>query len=109
MRESDLRKWHRRMGIALGLSIILQAGSGLLISLGEFQARHSHAHGEAVVEEIRHHDDERSLWHESVEFIHHGGGALGAVYRLLLGTGMVGMVVSGSMIFFKVRARTRKS
>jgi len=33
MKESELRKWHRNFGIFLVLFIIIQAGSGLLISL----------------------------------------------------------------------------
>jgi hypothetical protein len=34
MREADLRRWHRTMGIIVGAFIILQVGSGFLLSLG---------------------------------------------------------------------------
>lgn len=33
MKDANLRKWHRRMSITLALFIILQAGTGLLLSL----------------------------------------------------------------------------
>jgi hypothetical protein len=35
MKEVNLRTWHRRIGIVLALFIILQAGSGFLIMLGD--------------------------------------------------------------------------
>jgi hypothetical protein len=34
MKEPDLRRWHRNLGIILAAFIILQAGSGLLLSFG---------------------------------------------------------------------------
>ena len=44
MKESVFRRWHWSLGILLALFIILQTGSGLLISLGELSVPHSHAH-----------------------------------------------------------------
>ena len=107
MKESDLRKWHRSLGIILTLFIILQAGSGLLISLSGLGTPHSHARSETVAhagpDEVG-----KSLWNTSLGFLHHGAGVVGVVYRILLGIGMVGMALSGSMIFFKIRVRTGK-
>ncbi len=108
MKESDLRTWHRNLGIILSLFIILQAGSGLLISLSETGVPHTHANSESVVQ-ANTHGEGNSKWTASIEFIHHGAGVVGVVYRILLGIGMLGMAISGSMIFFKVRARSKKN
>jgi multidrug transporter EmrE-like cation transporter len=32
---------------------------------------------------------------------------VGTAYRLLVGIGIIGMAISGCMIFFKIRARSR--
>ena len=107
MKESDLRKWHRSLGLILALFIILQAGSGLLITLSGSGTPHSHAHSEPVAD-AEAHEDGKSIWKTSISFVHHGAGVVGVVYRILLGIGMLGMALSGVMIFFKIRARTGK-
>ena len=107
MKEANLRKWHRNLGIAVALFIILQAGSGFLISLGQLSMPHSHA--EQAAHGSRHSGgEERAFWNEGLGFLHHGGGAIGTIYRLALGVGMVAMAVSGGMIFLRIRARSRK-
>lgn len=96
MTELYLRTWHRRLGIVLALLILLQAGSGLLLSLLGLLPG-----GGAV----------GSPWHGADEFLealHFGGGSCGKVYRIFLGLGMAGMAASGSLIFLKIRSRTRK-
>jgi hypothetical protein len=107
MKESDLRAWHRNLGIILSLFIILQTGTGLIISLSEAGVPHSHANSESVVQANTHGEGE-SKWSSSIGFIHHGAGVVGVIYRILLGIGTLGMAISGSMIFFKVRARSKK-
>ncbi len=107
MKQSDLRKWHRRMGIALALFIILQAGSGVLISLSRLWTPHSHAHTESVTPASSH-DEEESVRHGFLGFIHHGAGSVGSVYRVLLGIGAVALTLSGGAIFFKGRTRLKK-
>lgn len=106
MKESDLRKWHRTIGIVLAVFVALQAGSGFLLSLNELSMPHSHAYIESVVPHHGHEEGE-SIWHEGLEFVHHGGGLVGTAYRLLVGIGIIGMAISGCMIFFKIRARSR--
>jgi hypothetical protein len=103
MKEVSLRRWHRNAGIVIAIFIMLQAGSGLLMSMEGIVPRESHAHQE--------HDGNgggESSWTEIVEFVHFGGGALGALYRLVLGLGILWMAVSGTTIFLKIRARTVK-
>jgi uncharacterized iron-regulated membrane protein len=55
------------------------------------------------------HKAEESIWYKPLEYIHHGGGFIATIYMLLVGLGILVMAVSGSLIFFKTRARTRKS
>lgn len=88
MKELDLRKWHRTMGITLALFIVIQAGSGLLLSLEDFLA--SIFPGAPAL----------------LTSIHTGGGGLGTFYRVLLGLGLVGMAASGSLIYSKIKARS---
>ena len=73
------------MGITLALFIVLQAGSGLLLSLSQVPA-----------------------WHEPLGLIHYRAGVGGSVYRIFVGIGTLGMAVSGSIIFRKSRARPKK-
>ena len=54
MKESDLRAWHRNLGIILSLFIILQTGTGLLISLSEVGIPHTHANSKSVVKTDTH-------------------------------------------------------
>ena len=107
MKESVLRRWHRGLGILLALFIILQTGSGFLISLGDFSAPHSHALKDTHASFHKNNEGE-SLWHEGLEFIHHGAGAAGNLYRILIVIGLLWMAVSGIMIFFKIRTRSKK-
>ena len=107
MKEAKLRKWHRNLGIAMAFFITLQTGSGFFISLGQLSVPHTHV-DQATHESGHSGGEEKSFWNESLGFMHHGGGAAATIYRLVLGFGTVAMAVSGSMIFFRIRARTRK-
>ncbi len=108
MQEKVLRKWHRNMGIILALFIILQAITGLLITVDDLEIPLTHAH-ENIAQDSPGHQVSKSLNYQRIVWtIHHGGGSIGVVYRILLGIGMVGMAVSGSMIYLKIRKRTRK-
>jgi hypothetical protein len=91
MKEPDLRKWHRIMGITLALFIVIQAGSGLLLSLEDFFVTDFPAFAAFLIS------------------IHRGGGNLGTFYRVLLGMGLMGMASSGILIYLKIMARTRKN
>jgi hypothetical protein len=88
MNEAYLRKWHRRLGIGLALFIFLQTLSGLILNLEDL-------FDIAAV----------TRWSS---ILHRGGGEFGTVYRSLLGLGLLGMAVTGSLIFQKIRQRTQK-
>lgn len=107
MKEVNLRKWHRRIGIILALFIILQAGSGLVITLGDLISSEGHAPTEpAVAATVA--DEEEPFWDEALQFIHFGAGTAGDLYRIVLGAGILWMAVSGGLIFFRIRARSKK-
>ena len=108
MKELNLRKWHRNLGIILTAFIILQAGSGLLLSLGDIEIPHSHE-GPSSTAGPGHHEEGNINWSDLSAFMHHGGGTVGIAYRLLLGLGLLGLTISGGMIFIKVRARATAS
>jgi hypothetical protein len=115
MKEANLRKWHRGLGIILALFVILQAGSGLLITITEIETPHSHAnseiaaHGQAHEEgKEGHHDEGQSAFMKFLSFIHHGAGSIGVIYRILLGIGLLFMAVTGAQIYLNIKARTRR-
>lgn len=88
MEEAYLRKWHRTIGIILALFFFIQGATGTLMALEFFLG----APGLTG----------------TLTQLHFGGGTLGHLYRILLGLGLMGMAASGSLIFLKIRARTRK-
>ncbi len=88
MQEVELRHWHRTMGIILSLFILFQAGSGVMMALEFFLNLHG-------------------LFGPLTK-LHFGGGTVGHIYRILLGLGVMGMATSGTLIFLKIRTRSKK-
>jgi hypothetical protein len=138
MNQLYFRKLHITVGIISAFFILLQSGTGLLLSLRGLSVPHSHAHTEPVITEDDHkktlhehedesgpgsaqhiHDDETvvtehtheggdSLWHRSLGGAHHGGGIIGSIYRILLGIGLTFLALSGSTIFYLTRKMMKK-
>ncbi len=110
MLEKDLRRWHRNLAIVFVIFIILQALTGLLMTLDDIKTPQSHAH-EAQQEVAKSHGGTQEPEQDSLEtlmaLIHHGGGVIGLVYRIILGLGMLAIAGSGAMIYMKIQARTR--
>ena len=110
MKEYDLRKWHRRVGIVLALFIILQAGSGFLLSLGNIvttEVLHAHADQPPLqATEYEEYEKEIAAWNRTLAFIHFEAGVWWNLYRVLLGAGIVWMAITGTMIFLRIRARS---
>jgi uncharacterized iron-regulated membrane protein len=88
MTEASLRKWHRRLGLGFVSFIVLQALTGMILNF------------EDIFEIVA-----VTTWSN---VLHRAGGNFGTVYRTLLGLGLLFMAVSGSLIFYKIRQRTRK-
>ncbi|AFM24969.1 hypothetical protein [Desulfomonile tiedjei] len=98
MKEVSLRLWHRQLGIILAIFIIIQAGTGFVLNLGQLAAPHTH--------EQDVHEQPSRMSNVAIT-IHHGGGIIGTLYRLLLGAGLVIQAFLGILIFIKIRSRSR--
>lgn len=116
MKEITFRKTHRNLGLALAFFLLLQGGSGLLLTAGEMfetetgsMVGESHGSAEvgheglAVSAPESHDQDER---HGLVGQLHHGKGLFWNLYRLVVGNGLLVMLLSGVAIFLKGRSRS---
>lgn len=105
MNEVDLRRWHRKLGVVLFIFIIIQAGSGLVLTLTNFTSPgEQHGHGQPPSKGETEHEGE---FEEAIDFVHFGPGYAMAVYRILLALGLLGMAFLGLAIASKVRRRSR--
>ena len=84
MSQIHLRKLHITAGIILAVFILTQAGTGLLLNYRFISPPNG------------------------FRLIHWGGGMPGMIYRGLLGCGLLFMVISGAVIFFKTRKMMKK-
>ncbi|MEW6667673.1 MAG: hypothetical protein AB1512_20890 [Thermodesulfobacteriota bacterium] len=105
MKEITLRKWHRTAGIVLAVFIAFQALTGLALSLAPLASHSNHSHG--ISDKAGSSGDEEELWEELMEFVHHGAGPVGAVYRIALALGTLWMAVTGFAIYLRIKERTR--
>jgi uncharacterized iron-regulated membrane protein len=105
MKEKDLRKWHRNLGIILAFFIILQAVTGLLITIKETGVPHSHAGKTPVIIDEAPDELEPAVFQSALAVVHHGGGSAGTLYRIILSIGIMGMAFSGILIYLKIRTR----
>ena len=103
MKEPDLRKVHRLTGIVIAPFIILQALSGILLSVDWLLGIHRRA-GEAIKENL---PPLLRLWDMILVDIHYGMGVGGALYHIMLGVAAIGVATSGFMIFLKIPARQK--
>ena len=104
MREPQLRRLHRYAGIVLAPLLVLQALSGVLLSVDWLLGIHRRF-GESVGDAS---PGLARLWDAILVEIHYGNGVGGAVYHILLGLAVVGVVASGLAMFLQVRARLRR-
>lgn len=104
MKEMDLRKWHRNVGIVLAPLLVLQAISGVFLSADWLLGYHQRI-GEVIRANV---PLLILLWDKILVEIHYGLGVPGAVEHILLGVGLVWVTTSGAMIFWRVRARKKR-
>jgi len=91
MKEVEVRKFHRGLGMIVVWFLAGQALTGLIIAVfGLFL-------GEATT------------LSSFLSTLHTGWSPMGGVYRVLLGLGTLAQGISGIMIYFLIRARTRKA
>jgi hypothetical protein len=107
LKEITLRTWHRKMGILFVLFIAIQAISGLALSFEGLQGLFKTS--PAISEQTAPAGAGEAFWVELCDFVHHGAGPIGAVYRIVLGVGIIWMAVTGTMIYIRIRRRTRAS
>lgn len=104
MKEPDLRKLHRIVGVVIAPLLILQALSGIFLSVDWLLGFHQRI-GEMIKENI---PPLIRLWDMILVSIHYGLGVGGAFYHVLLGIAAIWVAASGFMIFLKIRARQKK-
>lgn len=113
MKQAGLRKWHRRLGLALAVFIVLQAGSGLWLTVTEMGSSHGHPetgeHQEAATAEGHGHEAEESSGHGIVGAIHHSEATWVGIYRIALAVGILLQTVLGLGIFAAMKQVSRAS
>ena len=104
MKEADLRRMHRLAGVVLAPLLVLQALSGVLLSVDWLLGIHQRV-GESIGRNV---PALLRVWDVALVEIHYGMGVGGALYHILLGIAVVGVAASGFVIFLRVRARLRR-
>lgn len=84
MKERDLIKWHRNVGIVLAPLLVLQAISGVFLSADWLLGYH-----QRVGEAIREIPSLIWLWDKILVEIHYGLRIPGAIEHIVLGIGLV--------------------
>ncbi len=92
MKEVGVRKFHRALGIIVVWFLAGQALTGVSLAVLGLAPEGSFP-----------------LWDKILSFLHFGGSIPGVVYRILLGLATLVQGITGIMIFFMIRARTRKA
>ena len=100
MAKISLNKLHRYVGIAISPFILIQTLSGLFLDFGFFGIADKLQSGEAP--------QAQGLLDELLMKIHFGGGWLGDLYHLLLGIGILWMILSGWILFLRLRRGRNK-
>jgi len=91
MKEVGVRKFHRLLGIIVVWFLAVQVLTGLgLAALGLVPG------------------GDPSRLDSFLSFLHFGWAPLGGIYRITLGLATLAQGISGIIIFFLIRARTRK-
>ena len=104
MKELDLRKWHRNVGIVLAPLLVLQAISGVFLGAEWLLGYHQRV-GDVIRVNV---PSLIWLWDKIIVEIHYGLGIPGAFEHIVMGIGLVWITVSGFMMFLNTRARKKR-
>ena len=91
MKEAAVRKFHRTLGIIVVWFLAGQVFTGTVLSMLDLVW-----------------GDSPSALDKLLGALHTGGNPLGDIYRILLGLASLALALSGIIIHFLIRARTRK-
>lgn len=105
MKELTLRKWHRRLAIVVAPLLVLQALSGMILSIDWLLDIHQRF-GETFPSDI---PQMALLWDRIFVTIHYGVDVGGALYHVALGMVTVIVAISGLWIFLKIKQRQKKA
>ena len=104
LQELTLRRWHRRAGIFLAVLILVQAISGVVIAFNLLFIFH---HDVSALLDARESHGLHRAWDYIFMDIHYGGGWVGSIYHIAVGVGLVWIVVTGTLIYFRGVRRSR--
>lgn len=104
MKEVDIRKWHRNVGIVLMPLLVMQAISGVFLGAEWLLGYHQRV-GEVIRANV---PPLIWLWDKILIEIHYGLGMPGAIEHILLGLGLIWVTASGFMIYLRIRARKKR-
>ncbi|MEE4365049.1 MAG: hypothetical protein V2J08_14025 [Desulfotignum sp.] len=118
MKEKDLRRYHRITGVVLAVFILVQAGTGLVFTIGQMTGSSGgHGHDTADVSsfpiskaQADTSKPQASQAHESkslLGIVHYGGGMFGNIYRLVLAVTIIGQVCGGLLIYMRIKVRKK--
>jgi hypothetical protein len=91
MKEVDVRKFHRNLGIIAVWFLAGQSLTGLILSIGGMAP-----------------GDNPTFLYNILSTLHTGWNPLGGMYRILLALATLAQGISGIIIYFLIRARSRK-
>ena len=91
MKEVEVRKFHRTLGIIVVWFLAVQAFTGLILAIGGIVSGGS-----------------PSFLTNLAGTLHYGWPPLGGIYRIVLTLSTLAQGISGIIIYFLIRSRTRK-
>ena len=92
MKEAAVRKCHRGLGIIVVWFLAGQVFTGLVLSILDLATGGSSSSG----------------LDKLLGTLHTGWNPMGDIYRIILGLASLVLAISGIIIYFQIRARTRK-
>jgi hypothetical protein len=92
MKEVEVRKIHRTLGIIMVWFLAGQAFTGLILTIGGMASGGT-----------------PTFLYNILSTLHFGWNPLGGMYRILLALAVLAQGISGIIIYFLIRARTGKA
>lgn len=102
VKEPALRKWHRYLAILVAPLVLLQAASGLLLTVDFLYRYQRRVHGFLTEREL---PAVAELWDLFLFQIHFGATPFGFLTNVTVGVGLVALIVTGLPIFVLLQAR----